>query len=115
MVYSSPVDSKLVGSDDEETVVNVANPPAVEPVTEKNNSRKKIIPIGIAIFVVVGSATALLVHSNRPTKEVVESIDLPSAVEPDSNVSKEVEMPDHPVLHTEPPISEIKEIGRAHV
>ena len=109
VVYSSPVDSKLVGSDDEETVVNVANPPAVEPVTEKNNSRKKIIPIGIAIFVVVGSATALLVHSNRPTKEVVESIDLPSAVEPDSNVSKEVEMPDHPVLHTEPPISEIKE------
>ena len=92
----------------EETVVNVANPPAVEPITEKNNSRKKIIPIGIAIFVVVGSATALLVHSNRPTKEVVESIDLPSAVEPDSNVSKEVEMPDHPVLHTEPPISEIK-------
>lgn len=109
VVYSSPVDSKLVGSDDEETVVNVANPPAVEPITEKNNSRKKIIPIGIAIFVVVGSATALLVHSNRPTKEVVESIDLPSAVEPDSNVSKEVEMPDHPVLHTEPPISEIKE------
>ena len=109
VVYSSSVDSKLVGSDDEETVVNVANPPAVEPVTEKNNSRKKIIPIGIAIFVVVGSATALLVHSNRPTKEVVESIDLPSAVEPDSNVSKEVEMPDHPVLHTEPPISEIKE------
>lgn len=108
VVYSSPVDSKLVGSDDEETVVNVANPPAVEPITEKNNSRKKIIPIGIAIFVVVGSATALLVHSNRPTKEVVESIDLPSAVEPDSNVSKEVEMPDHPVLHTEPPISEIK-------
>ena len=101
--------SKLVGSDDEETVVNVANPPTVEPITEKNNSRKKIIPIGIAIFVVVGSATALLVHSNRPTKEVVESIDLPSAVEPDSNVSKEVEMPDHPVLHTEPPISEIKE------
>ena len=109
VVYSSPVDSKLIGSDDEETVVNVANPPAVEPITEKNNSRKKIIPIGIAIFVVVGSATALLVHSNRPTKEVVESIDLPSAVEPDSNVSKEVEMPDHPVLHTEPPISEIKE------
>lgn len=109
VVYSSPVDSKLVGSDDEETVVNVANPPAVEPITEKNNSRKKIIPIGIAIFVVVGSATALLVHSNRPTKEVVESIDLSSAVEPDSNVSKEVEMPDHPVLHTEPPISEIKE------
>lgn len=109
VVYSSPVDSKLVGSDDEETVVNVANPPTVEPITEKNNSRKKIIPIGIAIFVVVGSATALLVHSNRPTKEVVESIDLPSAVEPDSNVSKEVEMPDHPVLHTEPPISEIKE------
>ena len=109
VVYSSPVDSKLVGSDDEETVVNVANPPAVEPITEKNNSRKKIIPIGIAIFVVVGSATALLVHSNRPTKEVVESIDLPSAVESDSNVSKEVEMPDHPVLHTEPPISEIKE------
>ncbi len=109
VVYSSPVDSKLVGSDDEETVVNVANPPAVEPVTEKNNSRKKIIPIGIAIFVVVGSATALLVHSNRPTKEVVESIGLPSAVEPDSNVSKEVEMPDHPVLHTEPPISEIQE------
>ena len=109
VVYSSPVDSKLVGSDDEETVVNVANPPAVEPVTEKNNSRKKIIPIGIAIFVVVGSATALLVHSNRPTKEVVERIGLPSAVEPDSNVSKEVEMPDHPVLHTEPPISEIKE------
>ncbi len=108
VVYSSPVDSKLVGSDDEETVVNVANPPAVEPITEKNNSRKKIIPIGIAIFVVVGSATALLVHSNRSTKEVVESIDLPSAVEPDSNVSKEVEMPDHPVLHTEPPISEIK-------
>lgn len=86
----------------------MANPPAVEPITEKNNSRKKIIPIGIAIFVVVGSATALLVHSNRPTKEVVESIDLPSAVEPDSNVSKEVEMPDHPVLHTEPPISKIK-------
>ena len=109
VVYSSPVDSKLVGSDDEETVVNVANPPAVEPITEKNNSKKRIIPIGIAIFVVVGSATALLVHSNRPTKEVVESIDLPSAVEPDSNVSKEVEMPDHPVLHTEPPISEIKE------
>lgn len=109
VVYSSPVDSKLIGSDDEETVVNVANPPAVEPITEKNNSRKKIIPIGIAIFVVVGSATALLVHSNRPTKEVVESIDLPSAVEPDSNVSKEVEMPDHPVLQTEPPISEIKE------
>ena len=70
MVYSSPVDSKLVGSDDEETVVNVANPPAVEPITEKNNSRKKIIPIGIAIFVVVGSATALLVHSNRPTKRL---------------------------------------------
>ena len=45
VVYSSPVDSKLVGSDDEETVVNVANPPAVEPITEKNNSRKKIIPI----------------------------------------------------------------------
>ena len=109
VVYSSPVDSKLIGSDDEETVVNVANPPAVEPITEKNNSKKRIIPIGIAIFVVVGSATALLVHSNRPTKEVVESIDLPSAVEPDSNVSKEVEMPDHPVLHTEPPISEIKE------
>lgn len=109
VVYSSPVDSKSVGSDDEETVVNVANPPAVEPVTEKNNSRKKIIPIGIAIFVAVGSATALLVHSNRPTKEVVESIDLPSAVEPDSHVTKEVEMPDHSVLHTEPPVSEIKE------
>ena len=109
MVYSSPVDSKLVGSDDEETVVNVANPPAVEPITEKNNSRKKIIPIGIVIFVVVGSATALLVHSNRPTKEVIERIDLPSAAELDSHVTKEVEMPDHPVQHTEPPISEIKE------
>lgn len=109
MVYSSPVDSKLVGSDDEETVVNVANPPAVEPITEKNNSRKKIIPIGIVIFVVVGSATALLVHSNRPTKEVIERIDLPSAAEPDSHVTKEVEMPDHPVQHMEPPISEIKE------
>lgn len=108
MVYSSPVDSKLVGSDDEETVVNVANPPAVEPITEKNNSRKKIIPIGIVIFVVVGSATALLVHSNRPTKEVIERIDLPSAAEPDSHVTKEVEMPDHPVQHMEPPISEIK-------
>lgn len=112
VVYSSPVDSELVGSDDEETVVNVVNPPAVEPITEKNNSRKKIIPLGIAIFVVVGSATALLVHSNRPTKEVVKSIDLPSAVEPDSNVSKEVEMPDHPVLQTEPPISEIKEVEK---
>lgn len=109
MVYSSPVDSKLVGSDDEETVVNVANPPAVEPITEKNNSRKKIIPIGIVIFVVVGSATALLVHSNRPTKEVIERIDLPSAAEPDSHVTKEVEMPDHPVQHMELPISEIKE------
>ena len=109
MVYSSPVDSKLVGSDDEETVVNVANPPAVEPITEKNNSRKKIIPIGIVIFVVVGSATALLVHSNRPKKEVIERIDLPSAAELDSHVTKEVEMPDHPVQHTEPPISEIKE------
>lgn len=109
VVYSLPVDSKLVGSDDEETVVNVANPPTVEPITEKNNTRKKIIPIGIAIFVVVGSATALFVHSNRPTKEVAESIDLPSAMEPDSNVTKEVKMPDRPVLHTEPPISEIKE------
>lgn len=109
VVYSLPVDSKLVGSDDEETVVNVANPPTVEPITEKNNTRKKIIPISIAIFVVVGSTTALFVHSNRPTKEVAESIDLPSAMEPDSNVTKEVKMPDRPVLHTEPPISEIKE------
>ncbi|MDD2953996.1 MAG: protein kinase [Parabacteroides sp.] len=109
VVYSSPVDSKLIGLDDEETVVNVVNPPVVEPVTEKNSSRKKIIPIGIAIFVVIGSATALLVHSNRPTKEIVESIDLPSAVEPDSNVTKEVEMPDNPVLHTQPLVSEIKE------
>lgn len=109
VVYSSPVDSKLAGSDDEETVVNVANPPVVEPVAEKKNSKKKIIPIGIAIFVVVGSATAILVHSNRPTKEVVENIDLPSAAEPDSNVTENVEMPDNPVLHTETPISEIKE------
>ncbi|WP_165157348.1 serine/threonine-protein kinase [Parabacteroides sp. ZJ-118] len=110
VLYSSPVDSKLIGSDDEETVVNVANNlSAADPIAEKNNSKKKIIPIGIAIFVVIGSATAILVHSNKPTKEVVESVDLPLSVESDSNVIKEVEMPDHPVLHTEPPVSEIKE------
>lgn len=114
VVYSSSVDPKPAGSDDEETVVNVANPSVMEPATEKNNSKKRIIPIGIAIFVVVGSATALLVHSNRPTPEVVESIDLPSAVERDSNAAetREVEMPDSPVLHTKPPTAEIKEANK---
>ncbi len=114
VVYSSPVDSKSVGSDDEETVVNVANPPAVEPVTEKNNSRKKIIPIGIAIFVAVGSATALLVHSNRPTKEV-ERIDLPLAVESDSSVienrvSEYAEASDPSISLVEPSVSKDKEM-----
>lgn len=115
VVYSSPVDSKSVGSDDEETVVNVANPPAVEPVTEKNNSRKKIIPIGIAIFVAVGSATALLVHSNRPTKEVAERIDLPLAVESDSSVienrvSEYAEASDPSISLVEPSVSKDKEM-----
>ncbi len=114
VVYSSPVDSKSVGSDDEETVVNVANPPVVEPVTEKNNSRKKIIPIGIAIFVAVGSATALLVHSNRPTKEV-ERIDLPLAVESDSSVienrvSEYAEASDPLISLVEPSVSKDKEM-----
>ncbi len=114
VVYSSPVDSKSVGSDDEETVVNVANPPVVEPVTEKNNSRKKIIPIGIAIFVAVGSATALLVHSNRPTKEV-ERIDLPLAVESDSSVienrvSEYAEASDPSISLVEPSVSKDKEM-----
>ncbi|WP_297902282.1 serine/threonine-protein kinase [uncultured Parabacteroides sp.] len=113
VIYSSSTDSKLAGSDDEETVINVVNPPIVEPVMEKKSSKKKIIPIGIAIFVVVGSATALLVHNNRPAEEVVGNIDLPSAADQDSSVMESVvvenvEMPNDSVSQVRRPVSEVK-------
>lgn len=111
IVHSSvPSVDPSVATDDEETVVNISNPPKEEPIEDKKKSKKKIIPIGIAIFAIVGSAAALLVHTGRPTHEVVENIELPSAAVVDSSalsvVHEEADSGDNPVSRAEKPVPE---------
>lgn len=111
IVYSSvPSVDPSVATDDEETVVNISNPPKEKPIEDKKKSKKKIIPIGIAIFAIVGSAAALLVHRGRPTHEVLENIELPSAVVVDSSalsvVHEEADSGDNPVSRAEKPVPE---------
>lgn len=111
IVYSSvPSVDPSVATDDEETVVNISNPPKEKPIEDKKKSKKKIIPIGIAIFAIVGSAAALLVHRGRPTHEVLENIELPSAVVVDSSalsvVYEEADSGDNPASRAEKPVPE---------
>lgn len=111
IVYSSvPSVDPSVATDDEETVVNISNPPKEKPIEDKKKSKKKIIPIGIAIFAIVGSAAALLVHRGRPTHEVLENIELPSAVAVDSSalsvVHEEADSGDNPASRAEKPVPE---------
>lgn len=120
IVYSSmPSADPSVATDDEETVVNISNPPKEEPIEGKKKSKKKIIPIGIAIFAIVGSAAALLVHSGRPNNEIVENIDLPSAVVEDSSalsvVHEDVDNGDHPVSRIDRPAPEPKQTDEKEI
>lgn len=120
IVYSSmPSADPSVATDDEETVVNISNPPKEEPIEGKKKSKKKIIPIGIAIFAIVGSAAALLVHSGRPNNEIVENIDLPSAVVEDSSalsvVHEDVDNGDHPVSRIDRPAPEPEQIDEKEI
>lgn len=120
IVYSSiPSADPSVATDDEETVVNIYNPPKEEPIEDKKKSKKKIIPIGIAIFAIVGSAAALLVHSGRPTNEIVENIDLPSAVVVDSSalsvVHEDADSGDHLVSQIDRPAPEPEQIDEKEI
>lgn len=85
LVYK-PTHSDYTGS--EETIIDTPDPGREKtPVAQRKHRGKRMIPTGIAIFVLAGSATALWVHNLRPEEKSAERLAL-SPVEKVDSVAK---------------------------